>query len=229
MTCRQYFPPLQSGSMKKYSVFLLVGLVAIFLSGCTGPLSKTSQPENKTSETPLLSPNNMTTPSENSAEKYSGATFETSLGNFTIKFYESVSPKTVANFIKLATSGFYDGTRFHRVIKDFMVQGGDPLSQDTKMASRWGTGGPDYKFADEFNQHKLVRGSLAMANSGPNTNGSQFFIVTAEATPWLDGVHTNFGEVSSGLEVVLKIGNVKTGAGDRPTEDVILKKVILVK
>jgi cyclophilin family peptidyl-prolyl cis-trans isomerase len=108
-----------------------------------------------------------------------------------------------------------------------MIQGGDPLSKDDTMKARWGTGGPGYKFADEFNNHKLVRGSLAMANSGPNTNGSQFFIVTAEATPWLDGKHTNFGRVINGMEIVEQIENVTTEGPDRPVEDVVIFKIIL--
>lgn len=111
-----------------------------------------------------------------------------------------------------------------------MIQGGDPLTKDNAMKARWGTGGPNYQFDDEFNNHKLVRGSLAMANSGPNTNGSQFFIVTAEATPWLDGKHTNFGEVTGGMDVVAKIENVATegkGSIDRPIEDIIINSIEL--
>jgi len=130
--------------------------------------------------------------------------------------------------LKLASEKFYEGTKFHRVIKDFMIQGGDPNSKSGD-GSNWGMGGPGYKFADEFNTHKLVRGSLAMANSGPNTNGSQFFIVTAESTPWLDGKHTNFGEVVEGLDVVTKIEVAKTGAGDRPVENIEIKGIALLE
>lgn len=152
------------------------------------------------------------------------AVFSTTLGDFTVAFYKE-SPKTVENFVKLAKAGFYNGVKFHRVIKDFMIQSGDPLSKDDGLKAQWGTGGPGYQFADEFNSHKLVRGSLAMANSGPNTNGSQFFIVTAEATPWLDGKHTNFGYVTDGMDVVLKIENTQTGPSDRPVVDVVVKSI----
>jgi peptidyl-prolyl cis-trans isomerase B (cyclophilin B) len=131
---------------------------------------------------------------------------------------------TVNNFLRLAAENFYDGTKFHRVIKDFMIQGGDPNSKDDD-GSNDGMGGPGYKFNDEFNSHKLVKGSLAMANSGPNTNGSQFFIVTAETTPWLDGKHTNFGQVVSGMDVVEKIENVDKNQNDHPTKDVILESI----
>lgn len=165
-------------------------------------------------------------------KQYSQAILKTSLGNITVKFYAAESPVTVNNFLKLAQSGFYNGTKFHRVIKDFMIQGGDPLSKESNT-SVWGTGGPGYKFADEFNDHKLVAGSLAMANSGPDTNGSQFFIVTADATPWLDGHHTNFGEVVSGLDVVRKIEAVETVnpeiRDDRPVKDVVINSVELLK
>ncbi|MBI3626832.1 peptidylprolyl isomerase [Candidatus Uhrbacteria bacterium] len=128
-------------------------------------------------------------------------TLETSKGKIVIKLFPQEAPKTVNNFIQLAQQNFYDGTTFHRVIKDFMIQGGDPNSKDTDWSND-GMGGPGYKFEDEINPHKLVKGALAMANSGPNTNGSQFFIVTASETPWLDGKHTVFGQVTSGLDVV---------------------------
>ncbi len=157
------------------------------------------------------------------------AVLHTSMGDITVEFYGEASPKTVENFVKLAGEGFYDGTRFHRVIADFMIQGGDPLSKDPAAQMRWGTGGPGYRFDDEFNTHPLVQGSLAMANAGPNTNGSQFFIVTAPATPWLDGRHTNFGKVIDGMDVVMAIGTVATEGPDRPVEDVVLEKVEIIK
>ncbi|MAG11660.1 MAG: peptidylprolyl isomerase [Parcubacteria group bacterium] len=150
---------------------------------------------------------------------------KTNQGDITIELFNDKSPKTVENFVKLAKDGFYDGTRFHRVIKDFMIQSGDPQSKDVALADRWGTGGPGYQFADEFNDEKLVRGSLAMANSGPNTNGSQFFIVTLDATPWLDGLHTNFGMVTEGLDVVLGIEKTATGPGDRPLADMLINSI----
>lgn len=160
--------------------------------------------------------------------QYSSAILHTTLGDITVKFYSQDAPKTVANFIKLASSNFYDKTTFHRVIKGFMIQGGDPNSKDADKTND-GKGGPGYAFQDEFNSHKLVRGSLAMANSGPNTNGSQFFIVTAASTPWLDGKHTNFGEVTSGLDIVDKIENSQTDGTDHPLTDIAIKNIELVK
>lgn len=156
--------------------------------------------------------------------KYSGATIKTDLGDIKVKFYGADSPKTVANFVKLAKNKFYDGVSFHRVIKDFMIQTGDPNSKDDDWSND-GMGGPGYKFEDEFNSHKLVKGSLAMANSGPNTNGSQFFIVTADATSWLDGKHTNFGEVTSGLNIVEKIEAAQVNQNDHPTKDIRIKTI----
>ncbi len=171
----------------------------------------------------LSGPTIETMPQVNTPAKL--ATLHTNLGDIHIEFYPE-SPRTVDNFAKLAKDGFYDGVRFHRVIKGFMVQSGDPNSKDSDWSND-GTGGPGYKFADEFNQHKLVRGSLAMANSGPNTNGSQFFIVTAEATPWLDGKHTNFGYVNQGMDVVSKIEQASTNPNDHPLEDVIITDITL--
>ncbi len=158
---------------------------------------------------------------------YSGAIIKTSAGDIGIKFYAE-SPITVNNFMNLAKEAFYNNTKFHRVIKDFMIQGGDPLTKEGNTMV-YGTGGPDYRFADEFNNHKLVAGSLAMANSGPGTNGSQFFIVTLDATPWLDGKHTNFGEVISGMEIVKKIEASETNSRDLPINDVIVNEIELVK
>jgi cyclophilin family peptidyl-prolyl cis-trans isomerase len=145
------------------------------------------------------------------------ATFTTSEGTIEIELFPEDAPKTVDNFTKLAGDGFYDGLIFHRVIPDFMIQGGCP--QGT------GTGGPGYQFEDEINQHKAVKGSLAMANAGPNTNGSQFFIITAEATPWLDGKHTVFGQVTSGQEVVDRISQVDRDGRDRPRTPVTIDSV----
>jgi peptidyl-prolyl cis-trans isomerase B (cyclophilin B) len=149
----------------------------------------------------------------------SEATLHTNAGAITISFFDDDAPKTVENFRKLAGDGFYDGLIFHRVIKDFMIQGGDPEGT--------GTGGPGYTFEDEINEHKVVRGALAMANAGPNTNGSQFFIVTTDAAPWLDGKHTVFGEVSDGMDAVDSIEGTETGPGDRPTEPQVLERVEL--
>ncbi len=160
--------------------------------------------------------------------KYSEALIKTNFGNIKVKFYSKESPKTVNNFLNLAKIGFYNNTKFHRVIKNFMIQGGDPNSKDDNWSDD-GRGGPGYKFADEFNNHKLVKGSLAMANSGPNTNGSQFFIVTKKATPWLDGRHTNFGYVIEGMNVVKKIEAVKTNKQDHPIKNVIIENIELIK
>jgi cyclophilin family peptidyl-prolyl cis-trans isomerase len=165
---------------------------------------------------------------EELTKKYSAALIKTNFGNIKVKFYNADSPITVENFLKLSQDGFYAGTKFHRVIKGFMIQGGDPNSKDDDWSND-GMGDPGYKFQDEFNSHKLVKGSLAMANSGPNTNGSQFFIVTAEATPWLDGKHTNFGEVAEGLDVVTKIENVAKNQNDHPTEDVTIQSIKLLE
>jgi peptidyl-prolyl cis-trans isomerase B (cyclophilin B) len=170
----------------------------------------------------ILSPENQ----PNLLADYSKAIIKTSMGDITVEFYNNDSPATVNNFMYLAQQGFYDGTLFHRVIKDFMIQAGDPLSK-TADTSRHGTGGPEYRFADEFNSHKLVKGSLAMANSGPNTNGSQFFIVTAASTAWLDGKHTNFGIVVDGLDIVLQINNITTAGADHPIDDVIITNITL--
>jgi cyclophilin family peptidyl-prolyl cis-trans isomerase len=147
----------------------------------------------------------------------SRATMHTNRGPIEIRFFDEDAPKTVDNFLGLSRDGFYDGLVFHRVIKDFMIQGGCP--QGT------GTGGPGYQFEDEINDHKIVRGALAMANAGPNTNGSQFFIVTAEAASWLYGKHTVFGEVTSGMETVDAIEGAETGAQDRPVQDATIERV----
>ena len=149
----------------------------------------------------------------------STATMHTTEGAITLELFDEDAPKTVENFRKLAADGFYDGLNFHRVIKDFMIQGGCPLGT--------GTGGPGYTFEDEINSHKIVRGALAMANAGPNTNGSQFFIVTARACPWLDGKHTVFGQVTSGMDVVDAIEGVDRDGRDKPRADVAIDRVEL--
>jgi peptidyl-prolyl cis-trans isomerase B (cyclophilin B) len=149
----------------------------------------------------------------------STATMHTNHGAIEIELFDEDAPKTVENFRKLSGDSFYDGVIFHRVIPDFMIQGGDPEGT--------GTGGPGYTFEDEFNQHKIVRGALAMANAGPNTNGSQFFIVTTEAAPWLDGKHTVFGQVTSGMEAVDAIEGLATDARDKPTEPAVIERIEL--
>jgi peptidyl-prolyl cis-trans isomerase B (cyclophilin B) len=147
------------------------------------------------------------------------ATLHTNKGEIAVELFDDDAPKTVQNFVKLAGDGFYDGVIFHRVIPDFMIQGGDPTGT--------GSGGPGYEFEDEINDHKVARGALAMANAGPNTNGSQFFIVTADETPWLDGKHTVFGRVTSGMDVVDAISEVDRDGRDRPHDDVVIERVAL--
>jgi cyclophilin family peptidyl-prolyl cis-trans isomerase len=155
------------------------------------------------------------------------ATITTNLGSMTIQLSPETAPKTVANFEKLANEGFYNGVRFHRVIKDFMIQAGDPNSKDTSKKSIWGTGGPGYKFDDELTSKETYpQGTLAMANAGPNTNGSQFFIVTANPAP-LPPSYTVFGKVIKGMDVALKIENVKTETADRPIDDVVIEKITI--
>ena len=161
------------------------------------------------------------------AAQHDHAVLKTSKGDIKVELYVEESPLTVNNFLNLAEQGFYDGTSFHRVIKDFMVQGGDPNSKDQSNRMMHGTGDPGYKFDDEFNNYSLLKGSLAMANSGPDTNGSQFFIVTAEATPWLDGKHVNFGTVVEGMDVVEAIQLVEIDGGDNPIEPVIIESIEL--
>ena len=147
------------------------------------------------------------------------ATLHTNHGAIGIELYPDAAPKTVENFTTLARKGFYDGVIFHRVIPDFMIQGGDPTGT--------GRGGPGYTFEDEFNDHKVERGALAMANAGPNTNGSQFFIVTAQSADWLNGKHTVFGRVTSGMDVVDTISALDTDASDKPRSDVLIERVEL--
>lgn len=165
-------------------------------------------------------------PTNTMSKTITQATFVTNLGEITVELYPNKSPETVANFVKLAQSGFYEGTKFHRVIKDFMIQGGDPNSKGDDK-STYGRGGPGYSFNDEITDVPLVKGVLAMANSGPNTNGSQFFIITAPETPWLQGHHTAFGKVTMGMDVADKISMVAKDQNDVPLTPVVVEKVIL--
>ncbi|EKE01638.1 MAG: Peptidyl-prolyl cis-trans isomerase [uncultured bacterium] len=206
--------------MKRNIFFLMAGLLLTFIiSGCE---QKTISDENtmKTAANGLLSGQ------KDLYATHKTVVIKTNYGDITVELYGKESPITVNNFLNLAKKGFYDKTKFHRVIKDFMIQGGDPNSRD-KDISTHGTGGPGYKFMDEMNNHPLVRGSLAMANAGPDTNGSQFFIVTKPATPWLDGKHTNFGQVVSGMDVVSKIEAVQVDANDHPIADVVIESIEL--
>jgi len=157
------------------------------------------------------------------------AVMKTNMGEIKLELFVKDAPETVGNFIKLSNEKFYDGTRFHRVIKGFMIQGGDPNSKDDDWSND-GIGGPGYVFKDETNSNKIIRGVLAMANAGPNTNGSQFFIVTAQSAPWLDGKHTVFGKVVEGMDIVDKIENSATDKtkNDHPVENVTIESVIIV-
>lgn len=227
--------------MKKLAILFCI---VFLLSGCTFFNKKSTEeinrkPEiiNDKKEIPISEsvpentlnndPTKMPTIKDETSTSLPSVILKTSMGDITLELFEKDSPVTVANFLKLAQNNFYDGVRFHRVIKDFMIQGGDPLSKDIGRRNSWGTGGPGYYFKDEINKHRLVKGSLAMANSGPNTNGSQFFIVTADVTPWLDGRHTNFGRVIHGMDILLSIGNVAVDSNDRPVQDVLINDVIV--
>jgi cyclophilin family peptidyl-prolyl cis-trans isomerase len=156
-------------------------------------------------------------PASASVPRMTKTTMQTNHGTIELELFDEDAPKTVENFTKLARDGFYDGVIFHRVIPDFMIQGGDPTGT--------GTGGPGYTFEDELNQHKIVRGALAMANAGPNTNGSQFFIVVTDAAPWLDDKHTVFGRVTSGMDVVDTIVELPRDSRDKPTQDATIESV----
>jgi len=191
---------------------VLLTCVLFLLAGCSG--SNASQPPSQGDASPKQT--------EVAAKKNSMAVFETSKGNFRVELFEDKAPITTKNFISLVNKGFYNGLIFHRVIEGFMIQGGDPNGN--------GTGGPGYKIPDEF--HRDLRhsseGILSMANAGPNTGGSQFFITLAP-TPWLDNKHAVFGKVVEEMDVVRAIGKVKTGAQDKPLEDVVIKKITIVE
>jgi len=223
--------------MRKISSILAILFLSLAFSGCSPKETPATNNMGNNQSAPTTSSrlnidssatssNRVIPGQEDLYQKYKEAIVKTNYGDITVEFYGDDSPITVNNFMNLASDGFYNNTRFHRVIEDFMIQGGDPNSKG-KDVSSYGTGGPGYKFDDEFNNHKLVRGSLAMANSGPNTNGSQFFIVTKEATPWLDGVHTNFGRVISGMKVADKIESLETNESGLPAKDVIIKSIEL--
>lgn len=203
-----------------FAVVIILGIMAYVL----GPWTGRGSDQDNLGTTNNLNENNMS--QETVEQSVSKAILKTSSGDIEIQFFKDKASATVANFIKLSQSGFYSGVKFHRVIRDFMIQSGDPLSKgvDTSM---YGRGGPGYTFPDEINDQKIVRGVIAMANAGPNTNGSQFFIVTAAATPWLDGKHTVFGKVISGMEVVNKINNVLTGENDVPKTPIVISSIEL--
>ena len=194
---------------------ILIGLIASFALIPT-PAAKESADNSNAS-------NNQNSNMQN-AQTNQTVVLKTNFGDIVLELFSADAPKTVENFIKLSKSGFYNGTKFHRVIKGFMIQGGDPNSKDDDWSDD-GMGGPGYKFEDEINSHKLVRGTLAMANAGANTNGSQFFIVTTESTPWLDGKHTAFGKILNGMDIIDKIESVKVNENDHPTDDVVINSI----
>jgi len=198
---------------------VLIGLIAAFALIPT-PAAKESA--NNSNAVKNINSNMQNSDIKNLANQT--AVLKTNFGDIALELFSADAPKTVENFIKLSKSGFYSGTKFHRVIKGFMIQGGDPNSKDDDWSDD-GMSGPGYKFEDEINSHKLVRGTLAMANAGANTNGSQFFVITAESTPWLDGKHTAFGKVLSGLDIVDKIESVKVNENDHPMDDVIVSNI----
>ncbi len=223
-------------------LIIILGGVAYFLQGNlsmpqvqvdtnASTTDATKKPSNASSiktatSTSITSTNNSTTTIMQIPEKITSATITTNKGVIEITFVND-APETVKNFATLAMSNFYNGTRFHRVIRDFMIQGGDPLSKDVANKNRWGQGGPGYSFKDEISaDDTFPQGTLAMANSGPNTNGSQFFIVTSIAgTPWLIGKHTVFGHVTKGLDIALKINDLQTNGADQPLQDVIVERI----
>ncbi len=185
-----------------FSVLIIILVISLFIMG-KGDNEMTNNMENKI------------------------VTLKTNLGDIKIELFAAEAPETVANFIKLAESDFYNETKFHRVIKDFMIQGGDPLSKEVAQKNFWGTGGPGYVFDDEINNVNLVQGVIAMANAGPNTNGSQFFIITAPETTWLQGKHTGFGKVIEGMDVLMKIQDIETEGPDRPIEDIVINSIVI--
>lgn len=221
------------------TLIVILAITAYFLQGHgSEPQVQVETPTTTTTVTPKKAnttlpktinetiPTSTTTTMIQPPENITSAVITTNKGVIEIAF-ASDSPETVKNFATLAVNNFYNGTRFHRVIRDFMIQGGDPLSRDEANKNRWGTGGPGYTFKDEIHDtDTFPQGTVAMANSGPNTNGSQFFIVTSiTGTPWLIGKHTVFGHVTKGLDVALRINDLQTNGADQPLQDVIVEKV----
>jgi peptidylprolyl isomerase len=237
-----------SSSLKKTLLILGAGVIVVILAlMLRGNAKQSEQVLGDTAPTPTqvqevtavqegVNPSDTKSPlstdtsqktSAQSMEKYTQATFTTSAGTIVIELDRAHTPHTVQNFVTLASSGFYNGTRFHRVIKDFMIQGGDPLSKDDAKQAYWGTGGPGYQFADEIEStNNNAVGTIAMANAGPNTNGSQFFINVADNS-FLNTKHTVFGKVIKGYDIVEKISTTKTGPQDRPVEPITITSITL--
>jgi cyclophilin family peptidyl-prolyl cis-trans isomerase len=218
--------PVDTTVQKQADDFANAALTALYnaSSSISTPATSTAQTSTSTQDTITSASSGQ---SVTTNQNYMHAILHTSLGDITIEFFGKDAPNTVANFTKLAGSGFYDGTKFHRVIAGFMIQGGDPLTKDNSLAGQWGTGGPGYTFNDEIrpNNHNVV-GTISMANSGPNTNGSQFFINVADNS-YLDGKHTTFGKVISGMDVVDAIQHTPTDGNDRPLTPVVVQSVTL--
>lgn len=204
---------------------IFISLAVVFVGGMVWMNGQARPQEQRVPESVTLSKESTTTTPTLKTTSMTIATVTTNKGIITLELFTERASKTVENFKKLANEGFYNGTRFHRVIKGFMIQGGDPLSKNLSDQNRWGTGGPGYQFADEITPaNKNDIGTISMANSGPNTNGSQFFINTANNN-FLDTKHTVFGRVTSGMEVVTAIENTGTGVADRPLEDMVVEKI----
>jgi cyclophilin family peptidyl-prolyl cis-trans isomerase len=209
-------------------LIIIVIIGALVLRNNDAPVQVTTDSPNSVATMTDTSSVSSTLPIKSLEKKmYTQATFKTTMGDIVIAFDNANTPKTVENFINLASSGFYNGTKFHRVIKDFMIQGGDPLTKDDSKQAMWGTGGPGYQFDDEIKStNNNIKGTISMANAGPNTNGSQFFINVADNT-FLNGKHTVFGHVISGYDIVEKMSNVQTAPGDRPVDPLVINSVEL--
>jgi cyclophilin family peptidyl-prolyl cis-trans isomerase len=209
-------------------LIIIVIIGALVLRNNDAPVQVTTDSPNSVAAMTDTSSVSSTLPIKSLEKKmYTQATFKTTMGDIVIAFDNANTPKTVENFINLTSSGFYNGTKFHRVIKDFMIQGGDPLTKDDSKQAMWGTGGPGYQFDDEIKStNNNIKGTISMANAGPNTNGSQFFINVADNT-FLNGKHTVFGHVISGYDIVEKMSNVQTAPGDRPVDPLVINSVEL--
>ena len=220
--------------MQGYSIAISVAAAAVLVALGIFVVSRTAdaptepvvpaQPEGAEIKQPSKEPDALTSQSSTMQ-----AVIQTNKGDVSVELYGGDAPKTVENFVKLAKEDFYDGIAFHRVIPGFMIQGGDPLSKDPANRALHGTGGPGYTFEDEFNEHKVVRGALAMANAGPNTNGSQFFIVVGDAFPHLDGKHAVFGMVTAGMDIVDAIVQAPADSRDNPLEPVVIEDISIVE
>ena len=224
--------------MQRFGYFLLIaGIVFLGWYYFNQDKSPASLPTSEVVEFTTLENNaNLATTTESTAQEQNNVTInndkkmsrvklQTNKGEITLELFDTLAPKTVANFTKLAVEGFYDGTKFHRVISGFMIQGGDPLTKDDSQSARWGTGGPGYKFADEIHSdNRNNSGTISMANAGPDTNGSQFFINVADNN-FLDTKHTVFGKVVGGMDVISSIEGVQTDGSDRPLESVVIEKI----